>query len=672
MKKSVYLLSLLVTCFSLFAVSARAQAPVVTTDPANATICHHDTTHFSIAATGATPLTFIWEYSADGVMWDTANSSVFYSGFNNDTLRVIPDMSLQGFMYRCIAFNTAGSDTSVSGTLTVDTAFAGVISGAVPLCVGSSIALSSSVSGGVWSNVNHTVDTITAAGVLTGRSFGTDTVKYTFVNTCGSSQSWVLTRIDTVVTAQPITGPTHVCVASTVTLANANVIGTGVWGSLHAPATVSSTGVVTGVSLGSSTITYAFSNACNSVTSSRTVFTEVLPAAGTITGPATVCAGSWITLSSSVSGGIWLSGTTSVAVVSSVGNVTGIAQGSSLISYYQSNSCGASFSTHTVNVQVPAGAISGNDSVGIDSVIVLGNSTTGGTWSSADTTIAKFISGSTLKGMDTGMTTVTYSVSNTCGISSTTITMHVGPLPSGITISGPDTVCVGATITLTGSETGGTWSNKHDTISTVSAAGVVTGVEAGRDSIYYTYTTAFGSTKILKRIYVNEPPVISITAPSPISLGASYSLIGTPAGGTWSTNNPSMTPLIGYGFFVVIDTGTSIFTYTARNTCGTRSKTDTVRLPGTTSINGVAVANTTKLNVYPNPSQGALTLNITAAASESVMVTVSNVTGQTVKELSVMTNTPTALTLDQPAGIYLLTAVTADGNKHTERISITN
>ena len=67
MKKSVYLSSLLAFCLSLFAAKANAQAPVVTTDPANSTICAHDTTYFHVVATGATPLSFMWQYSDDAV-----------------------------------------------------------------------------------------------------------------------------------------------------------------------------------------------------------------------------------------------------------------------------------------------------------------------------------------------------------------------------------------------------------------------------------------------------------------------------------------------------------------------------------------------------------------------------------------------------------------------------
>ncbi len=679
MKKSVYLSSLLVICMSLFAVTAKAQVPVVTTDPVNSTKCAHDTAYFRIAATGAAPLSFMWQYSSDaGSTWDTVRNGASYFWVTNDTLGVRPSLSHNGFRYRAIVSNGAGKDTSLAGTLTVDTAFAGVISGMSPVCVGNTITLTSSVAGGTWSNVNHAIDTVSPLGILKGLSFGRDTVKYSVSNTCGLSVSKSVSRVDTTVSISVITGPTHVCVAGAITLSNPNVIGTGLWSTSLGNASASSTGSVSGVTAGTDIVTYSFTNACNTIVATKGITVETLPAPGTITAAAAaICAGTWTTLSSSVSGGMWLSGAPSVAVVSTSGNVTGVSQGTSVISYYQSNSCGASFSTQTITVQVAAAAISGNDSVGIDSTLVLSNTTPGGAWTSADTSIAKFISGSTIKGMDTGVTTVTYAVTNTCGSSSSSSTMNVGPLPNAGVITGSDTVCVGADINLDASVAGGTWISLQDTLATITGmndtTGKVTGVEYGKDTVVYVVTTAFGKSSIRKPIFVNQPPVITISGPASVALSGAYTLVGSPAGGTWSTNNMAMTSLIGYGYFVVIDTGTSVFTYTAANTCGSRTKTFTVALPGggTSGVNGVA-GETAKLSVYPNPSQGAVTVNFAAANSQKVTVTVTNIAGQKVTELTTMTNTPVNVTLNEPAGVYLLTAVTADGKSQVARITINN
>jgi len=677
MKKSVYLSSLLVICLSLFAVTAKAQIPVVT-NPINDTTCQMDTAWFNVTATGTPTPTFIWQFSTNsGLSWDTVFNGGIYSGATSGSLRVIPHVAQSGNWYRAIAINTAGKDTSNPAMLLVDTAFAGTISGMTPVCVGATTALSSSVTGGTWSYLHHSIDTVTPAGVLKGLVFGRDTISYTIHNTCGAAVSKAYARVDTTVTVFPVTGPTHVCVGNVIILSNVNVIGTGVWTSATGNSSPASNGHVTGLTAGTDVITYTFTNACNSVSSSKNITVEVLPAAGTITGSSSpFCAGTWIHLTSSVSGGIWLSGTPAVAVVSTSGDVTGISQGSSVISYYQSNSCGASFSTFTTNIEVPAGTIGGNDSVGIDSTLMLTNPVPGGTWVSADTTIAKFTATAGLiKGIDTGVTTVTYSVTNSCGSSSSTIAMNVGPLPDPGVITGPDSVCVGDTISLDASVGGGTWTSLQDTLGTAwkfnDTTGKVAGIEYGKDTVAYVVTTAFGKSKIKRPIFVNQPPVVTITGPASVALSGSYTLIGSPSGGTFTTNNPAMASLIGYGFFVVVTPGTTIFTYTAKNTCGTRSNTFTIHLDGPSNVNGVA-DNGAKLSVFPNPSAGSLSVNLTSPVTEKVTVTITNVTGQVVKTFTGMTNTATNVTIDQPSGVYMLSAATADGTIHTARISVTN
>ncbi len=75
-----------------------------------------------------------------------------------------------------------------------------------------------------------------------------------------------------------------------------------------------------------------------------------LPSAGTITGTATVTAGSTITLSNATSGGTWSSSATGIATVGSTGVVTGVAAGTATISYTVTNTCGSAVATRVVTV----------------------------------------------------------------------------------------------------------------------------------------------------------------------------------------------------------------------------------------------------------------------------------------------------------------------------------
>lgn len=682
MKRSFYLSCLLVVCMSMFSSKAGAQA-VITADPINVTACNGSTQVFGSTATGAT--SYMWQVSTDGTSWDTVHASSFYSTVTDDTLTVHLDLSLDGHMYRVIAYATAGNDTSNAATLHVLVPSAGTITGPSAVCIGGHITFTSSVAGGTWMNVNHTIDTITAGGIDTGRTVGIDTIKYIATNTCGTDTAWTLVHVDAPLTPMAITGPTSVCKTGHITLANANAGGT--WTSTNtARATVGLTsGVVSGVAPGVVAISYSVSNACNTVTAGYSITVEDTLNHGTVTGASTVCAGSWIHLVNSVGGGIWLSDSTSVAVVDGSGNVTGISGGTATISYYFSNSCGASFASHIVTVSVPAGAITGNDSVGIDSMLLLMNSTPGGTWTSSDTTIAAIrdtviasgLSSATwIKGRDTGVVTITYTVTNDCGTSSVTTTVNVGPLPAKGTIEGPDSVCAGTTATYVDTTGGGVvthWRNKWDTVGTISADGIYTPASFDdtssllfrTDTLFATVSSAFGNV-VVKRVIVIAH--LKLIAPGSISLGGSYALIGSPGGGTFTTSNSAMTPLIGYGFFVVLGSGTSVFTYSTA-LCGAQHVTDTVTLAGPSGVGNIT--NDHSLNIFPNPSNGSVMVNLASGLHEDATVTVTTVTGVKLQEVSIKTNTNNEIVIDQPTGMYVISATTASGKKYSANVNIT-
>lgn len=151
---------------------------------------------------------------------------------------------------------------------------------------------------------------------------------------------------------EALIGTNTVCVGSTTTLSSATTDGT--WSSSNgAVATVNSSGVVSGVSAGTVVISYAVTGSYGAGTTTRIVTVNPLPSAGTITGTATVTAGSTTTLSNATTGGAWSSSATGIATVGSTGVVTGVAAGTATISYTVTNTCGSAVATRVVTVSVP-------------------------------------------------------------------------------------------------------------------------------------------------------------------------------------------------------------------------------------------------------------------------------------------------------------------------------
>ena len=173
--------------------------------------------------------------------------------------------------------------------------------------------------------------------------------------TCANTTSITVTGAVTV--PADITGATSVCRGSTTTFSNTT--GGGVWASNNAAiATVNASGIVTGVGVGTTNISYTISNSCGASTKVKSITVQRLPSA--ITGITTLCAGTISVLSDSVSGGTWTSGTTSVATITSVGTITAVAAGTSAISYSLTNACGTNAvgATFTVNTLPSAGTVS--------------------------------------------------------------------------------------------------------------------------------------------------------------------------------------------------------------------------------------------------------------------------------------------------------------------------
>lgn len=91
------------------------EAPTITAQPQNVTVQAGNSAAFRVAAAGTAPLTYQWMIDRnDGNGW------VNISGAASDTYTSnVADMSCNGFQYRCVVSNEAGSVTSNPAALTV-------------------------------------------------------------------------------------------------------------------------------------------------------------------------------------------------------------------------------------------------------------------------------------------------------------------------------------------------------------------------------------------------------------------------------------------------------------------------------------------------------------------------------------------------------------------------
>ena len=193
--------------------TAVSSAPSITTDPQDASSCSGQPATFGIVASGAA--TYQWEENS-GAGFTTLTNSGVYSGVDSDNLTISDNTGLNGNMYRCIAMNLAGNDTSLAATLTENIVVPSVsISGPTTICEGDSIVgIATGVNVGAnpvytWYVVglgpigNDSVLVI-PAGLITA---GTYTVTCELVSdaTCASPTTVMSTAIMVTVNPAPVT-----------------------------------------------------------------------------------------------------------------------------------------------------------------------------------------------------------------------------------------------------------------------------------------------------------------------------------------------------------------------------------------------------------------------------------------------------------------------------------
>ena len=426
--------------------------------------------------------------------------------------------------------------TTVQVSITVDT-LPGMIVGLTSVCVGDSIILSDSISGGTWSRNHSLKDSITITGVVYGLAGGLDTISYSVTSLgCGTNSAKLPITINTVPVLTAITGSSTVCIGGTITLSNST--SGGVWSThntIHD--SVSATGVVHGITRGTDTVFYAVTNTCGTTIVNKLITGDTLPSS--ITGLSSVCVGATISLANTTSGGTWSNVHSANDSVSSSGVVHGIATGTDTIKYTLVNGCGTNVAKAviTINTIPTVAPITGIDTFCAGTTNIFADSTIGGVWSNHYASVDS-INASTgvAHGISNGNDTIYYSVTNGCGttIAKRLITVDSIKLP-GI-ISGFSGVCVGSTIYLSESVSGGTWSHSNHAVDTLHGLtyGIVKGLAAGTDVISYTVHSTCGTSVATFNINIdtlNAGTIIGLT--DSVCSGLTIQLADSATGGIW-------------------------------------------------------------------------------------------------------------------------------------------
>jgi uncharacterized protein YjdB len=481
---------------------------------------------------------------------------------------------------------------------------AGGISGTLELCPGGTTTLTDAVLGGTWSSSFTsiaTVDPIT--GLVTAIAGGVTTISYIMPSGCFRITAFTVNPLPA-----PITGGTAICISGTLPL-DCTTFG-GTWtSSTPAVGTVDpSTGLVTGIAAGTTTITYTLASGCY-----RTSVVSVTAVVAVITGTTVVCKSASTTLSCSTAGGSWASSTPAVGTIDpATGAFLGIDAGTATVSYLLGSGC---FTTTTVTVD-PLEPITGTASICRGASSLMANAVPGGTWTSgAPGTFSVDPVTGLVSGVSPGSGLLTYVNPFGC---STSITVTINLLPSVFT--GNLYICVGNTTLLSSTPLGGTWTDDASGAVSMGAPGDFTGATPGTSTVTYSLATGCIRTAVVSV----DPAPTAISGVTVLCPNTTALLSHATVGGTWSSSNTAIVTVgtsSGIATGVSLGGGTATITYTLPAS-GCIATTVVTVLPAPAAVTG-----SLSVCVGANTTLSTASLGATWSSSNTAVATIGAATG---------------------------------------------
>ena len=447
----------------------------------------------------------------------------------SSTITVTP--SYQGCVGNAIAFTIDVNPVSLGGTLSSNTSIcAGGSSGLLTLSGhrGTILNWESSLTGSApWTSIANTSSTFQSGGL-------TQTIYYRVaVQNSGCPIAYSNTITITVNNTPSISGILNSCIGGTSQLSASLPAASNAWQSSNPTiATISTTGLVTGISPGTTIITFTNANGCSTTVN----FTVHQQPSLAVSNPSPVCTPNTINLTlPAVTAGsdpnLTFTYFTNAGATSPLSTPNMVStSGTYYIKGTDGNGCSTINSVVVLINSLPTISISGNNSICSNESTVL-------TASGANTYSWNGGNGSTASITVAPIATTTYTVNGTDNNGCTgtgSYTVNVKSLP--IVNAGTDkNICAGSTVTLTATGTG---------ISSVSWNNAISDGVAFQPATSTIYTvTALGTNGCFNTdsvlVSVNplpNAPQISVIPPTCSSTTGSIAFSGLPSTGNWTIN----------------------------------------------------------------------------------------------------------------------------------------
>ena len=468
--------------------------------------------------------------------------------------------TLSAGVYTLTASNTCATVTATTSSVVVGAPPAAIGFTTATVCTGSSISFTESVSGGTWSSATPAVATVSATSGspinINGLTAGTSVISY---STPGCTPATKTVTVNT--TPVAITGASAVCTGATITLADGTSGGTWSSGSTSV-ATVTSGGVVRGVSAGSVSISYTKTgcSVTQSVTVNQSPTVTVSPTSSVF-----CSGGSAVNLTSS---GTATSYTWAPAATLDVTTGTSVnASPTATTTYTVTGTLGScttnATSVVTYNVSTTPLVAYGSDTIcnpGLSPIIEYG---TGGTWSSSNTSVFT-VSGGIVYAAGAGTATVTYT-NATCGTSTLGLTIISGGFTMSTTPSSGTYCNSGSPLSISvtsGSADTFLWEPTYGLSDSVHSTTTASPAVSLIYTVYGTNSTTGCHASATVTVINVSPAAITGATTSMCVGGSTLALSDATGGGSWSSSNTSVASVSSSGVVTAISTGTATISYT--------------------------------------------------------------------------------------------------------------
>jgi len=318
----------------------------------------------TICETSTAPINLFSLISGEvaGGTWTRSSGSGGIFNGPEATYTPTPGSTTSTFTYTLPGISPCPNDTSIA-TVNINIQPNAGLDGSTSICdlsvatINLFSIITGEQTGGIWNRISGTGGTFNALSGTFTPALGATTSLFSYsiagVSPCVNDTSVATITISTQPNGVILSGNQSICVGSSTTF-TATVAG-GSWSSSNnAIATVNSlTGVITAISTGVATISYAVVSAvpCNNGTFTRTITVNQLIQA-TIDGFQGVCLGSTAVFSGSPAGGVWTSSNSAIASVDAAGFILGNAVGTATITYTVNGAggCSSSSASRTLTV----------------------------------------------------------------------------------------------------------------------------------------------------------------------------------------------------------------------------------------------------------------------------------------------------------------------------------